>query len=81
MSKMIERKITREKNQYVVERKATRIRSSDAGRAVVQHETSEEIRSSELIHSEVLQETLEGKHRNSGLLRAEVLNVRTVRKS
>ena len=35
------------------------MRSSDVGRAVVQHETSEEIISSEVIHSEVLQETLE----------------------
>ena len=81
MLKMIKRKITREKNQHVAESKATGIRSSDARRAVIQHETSEEIRSSELIHSEVLQETLEGKHRSSGLLRAELLSVRTVRKS
>ena len=80
MLKMIERKITREKNQYVAESKATGIRSSDAGHAVVQHETSEEIRSSELIHFEVLQETLEGKHRSSGLQRAEVLNLRAMRK-
>ena len=81
MLKMIKRKITREKNQHVAESKATGIRSSDDRRVVVQQETSEEIRSSELIHSEVRQEMLEGKHRSSGLLRAEVLNVRVVRKS
>ena len=48
MLKMIKRKITREKNQHVVESKATGIKSS------------------ELIHSEILQETLEGKHGSSG---------------
>ena len=39
------------------------------------------VRSSGLIHSKVLQETLEGKHRSYGLLYAELLSVRTVRKS
>ena len=38
------------------------------------------VRSYGWIHSKVLQETLEGKHKSSGLLCAELLNVRTMRK-
>ena len=47
---------------------------------MTQQETSVDIRNSELVHSEVLQDMLEKKHRRSGLLCAELLNVRTVRK-
>ena len=48
-------------NQRDVASKTKGIRSSDARRAVTQKETSVKIRSSGLVHSEVLQDTLEGK--------------------
>ena len=68
-------------NQRAAARKTKGIISSDAMSVVIQKETSVGIRSSGLVNSEVLQNTLEGKHRSYRLLCAELMNVRTMRKS
>ena len=52
------RKNKEKQDQHVAERKIKRSRSSDSRHAVVQQETSEVISSSELMHAEVLKETL-----------------------
>ena len=77
MLKMIKRNNKRQ-NQRAAESKMKGLRGSDARRAVTHKETSVGIRSSGLIHSEALQETLKERYRSSGLLRAELLSVRTV---
>ena len=62
----MERKINARWKQRVAVRNKTRIRSSEVSRVVTQKEASVGIRSSGLAYSEILQDTLEGKHRGSG---------------
>ena len=53
----------KDRKQRAAARKTTRIRSSGVRSATIQQETSVGIRSFELVNSEVLQDTLEGKHK------------------
>ena len=73
----MERRISARWKQRVVVRNKTRIRSSEVSRVVTHKEASVAIRSSGLAYSEILQDTLEGKHRGSGWYAASKPKVRS----